>query len=427
METKYLIIGNSIAGVSCIEGIRSIDNVGKIVVVSKEDIQNYSRPLISYYLAGKISENSMAFRSAEFYKENSIELILNVTALSIDTKNNTLITNTGNIRFEKLLIASGGSPIVPNIQGYSKDIQGIFTFTSFSEAKKLKKYVEEEKIDNAVILGGGLIGLKCAEGLLEHNIKIHMVELSDRLLSSTLDKDASNFIETVLMEKGCVVYKNDTIESIYSENNKISKVKLKSGKEIETKLLVIAVGVKPETSFVKDTGIQCNRGILVDQFMKTNISNIFAAGDVAEGKNLITEKSSLIAIWPVAARQGKIAGINMAGGSAVYEGMFPMNAVEIAGVPVISFGITAVDNLENYEILKKSDGKTYKKIVLHNNKIVGSIFLGKIERSGIYAGLIKNQINVAEFKSFLLEEDFGLLILPEKYRKHIVVGDGIEV
>ncbi len=149
------------------------------------------------------------------------------------------------------------------------------------------------------------------------------------------------------------------------------------------------MGVRPETTIVKDTLIQCNRGILVDRFMRTNISDIYAAGDVAESRNLLTEENCLIPIWPVAARQGKIAGVNMAGGNFTYEGMFPMNAVEIAGIPVISFGITAPERSENYEIIRKREHGTYKKIVLRNDRIVGCVFLGRIEKSGIYASLIK--------------------------------------
>ncbi|MCM8789072.1 MAG: FAD-dependent oxidoreductase, partial [Candidatus Omnitrophica bacterium] len=165
METKYLIVGNSVAGINCIEGIRKIDKNGKILVISKENEYNYSKPLISYYFGGKISEEQMIFKDRMFYKENSIGLLPGATALYIDVEKKNLVTDRGQIHFEKLLIATGGSPLIPEIQGYSRDIKGIWTFASFSDAKGLKKYIKETGIDTAVILGGGLIGLKCAEGL----------------------------------------------------------------------------------------------------------------------------------------------------------------------------------------------------------------------------------------------------------------------
>ncbi|MCM8763752.1 MAG: FAD-dependent oxidoreductase [Candidatus Omnitrophica bacterium] len=190
---------------------------------------------------------------------------------------------------------------------------------------------------------------------------------------------------------------------------------------------MIAAGVRPETSIVKDSPVKYNRGILVNQFMETNVSDIYAAGDVVESKNLLTGENCLLAIWPAAAKQGQIAGINMAGGLSVYEGFFSMNAVEIAELPVISFGIASVENSSNFEVLTMKQAGVYKKIVLLDNRIVGCIFLGRIERSGIYLGLMKYRIDVSDFKHCILDDNFGLLMLPENYRKHMVVGDGIEV
>lgn len=427
MKTKYLIIGNSIAGVSCIEGIREVDRTGKITVVSRENVQNFSRPLTSYYLGGKISEKDMAFKESDFYTKNSVELLLGTEIKHIDLEKKRAIADTTEIYFEKLLIATGGKPFIPEIEGYSKDIEGICTFISLADAKALKDYIGEKQITEAVILGGGLIGLKCAEGLLGNNIRISIVEIADRLLSNTLDRQASEIIEEVLQQKGCIVYKKETVKKVCSKDKIIENVILASGTEIKTRLFVVAAGVRPEISLIKDTGIKVNRGIVVDQFMRTNIPDIYAAGDVAEGKDLLSDKNFLLAIWPAAAKQGKIAGINMAGGHAVYEGLFSMNSVEILEYPVISFGITNPEESDSFEILTRKEKNFYKKIVLQDNRIVGCIFAGKIERSGIYSGLIKSKIDVSGFKQYLLDDDFGLLMLPEQYRKHMVVGEGIEV
>ncbi|HOL22542.1 MAG TPA: NAD(P)/FAD-dependent oxidoreductase, partial [bacterium] len=180
-------------------------------------------------------------------------------------------------------------------------------------------------------------------------------------------------------------------------------------------------------TLVKDTFIKYNRGILVDENMGSSVNFINAAGDVAEGKDMITGNNSVIAIWPVAAKQGKVAGMNMAGSDIIYDGLFPMNAVDIVGVPVISFGITNPSETDGYEIVKERRENIYKKIVLKDNRIVGCIFLGRIERSGIFQGLIKYKIDVSRFKDELLSDDFGLLVLPAEYRKHMVRGEGIEV
>lgn len=431
--TKYLIIGNSVAGVNAVEAIREIDKKGRITLVSDEPLFNYSRPLISYYLGKKIPKEKISFRDEEFYSKNKVNLLLNTKAEKINVKKKTVtLTQLGNntstqVYFDRLLIATGGKPFVPPIEELDKVKEGIFTFTKFSDAENLIKYIEKNKIKSAVVLGAGLIGLKCTEGLVERGLKVTIVELADRILANTFDKSASDILENALNKWGCKVIKEDTISKVESVKLKLKSVVLKSGKEIPTRLLIIAIGVRPNLDLVKDTSIKYDRGIVVNDYMQTNIKDIFSAGDVAQGRDFLTQRNSVIAIWPVAARQGKIAGYNMAGKKVKYEGLFIMNSVELAGIPTISFGITNPQDAKNYEILSKKDTGSYRKIVLKDNKIVGAIFMGNIERAGIFSGLIKDRIDVSLFKQDLLSDEFGLLVLPEEYRKHLVVGEGIEV
>ncbi len=427
MKTRYLIIGNSVSGINCIEGIRQVDRRGKIIVVSDENIHNYSRPLISYYLGGRVREKETSFRERGFYHENGVELLLNTRAEKIDACRRTVTTNKGTIEFKKLLIATGGRPFVPRIEGCESVKKGVFTFTRLSDAVALVRYIRERGMDRGVVLGGGLIGLKCAEGLIERGMKTAIIELADRLLPSTLDSTASGIIEKALKGKGCEVIKKDTVAAVESRKGVMQSILLKSGRRIETGLLVIAIGVNPDIDIITGTGIKHSRGIIVDSHMRTNLQDIYAAGDVAEGMDSLLSGNAVIAIWPVAARQGRIAGINMAGGEEVYTGMFPMNAVDIAGIPVISFGITAPADDAEYEILEKRGEGFYKKIVLRDNVIKGCIFMGRIERSGIFSGIMRDRVDVSSFKKELLSDDFGLLVLPREYRKHMVVGEGIEI
>ncbi|HIE36126.1 MAG TPA: NAD(P)/FAD-dependent oxidoreductase [Candidatus Omnitrophica bacterium] len=427
-QTKYLIIGNSIAGINCIEAIREVDKKGKVVVISEEEILNYSRPLISYYLGGKIPKEKMSFRDEEFYRENKVKVLLNTKADKLDIKKKETHFNHQKIKFEKLLIATGGKPIIPPIENLEKIKEGIFTFTNFSSTQKLIDYIEKNKIKEAVVLGAGLIGLKCTEGLVERKVKVTLVELADKILANTFDKEASQILENALSKLGCKVIKEDTIVRVEGVR-RLTKVILRSERELPTQLLIIAVGVRPNLDLIKDTPISFERGIIVNDCMQTNVKDIYAAGDVAQGKDFLMQKNSVIAIWPIAARQGKIAGFNMAGKKVSYEGLFIMNSVELVEIPTISFGITNPSNEKDYEILIKKDKENnfYRKIVLRDNRILGAIFLGKIERAGIFLGLIKDKIDVSSFKEDLLSDEFGFLILPAEYRKHLVKGEGIEV
>ena len=429
MDAKYLIIGNSTAGVNCIEAIREKDKKGKIIVISDERT-GYSRPLISYYLAGRITEDDLFLKRKNFYEENAVHLLLDEKVQRLDvTKKLAFLKNKKRLKYQKLLIATGGVPVIPFIDALDDKTEGVFTFTKIADAKNILNYIQKNRIKDSVVLGAGLIGLKTTEALLEREIKIKIVELSDKILANTFDKEASLIIEKRLKERGCEALKENTIKRIEKKNGRIEKVILKDGKNLSTKLLILAIGVKPNLELVKGTLVKTDRGILVNKFMQTNIDNVYAAGDVAQAPDFSNQRRSVIAIWPVAAREGKTAGFNMAGQKQEYQPLFIMNSVQISEIPSISFGETNPKDKQNCEILKKKNFKdnVYKKIVLKNGRIVGVILLNCIERAGIYGALIKEKIDVSSFKDELLKENFGFLVLPAEFRKHFVTGEGIEI
>ena len=211
----------------------------------------------------------------------------------------------------------------------------------------------------------------------------------------------------------------------------INKLKLSSKKEIPCRVLVVAIGVTPNTSLLQQTGIINEKGIVVDDHMKTNDDNIYAAGDVARTTDRLSGDKKNIAIWPLAVRQGSIAGINMAGGNAIYEGGFFMNSVEILGVPVISLGLSSIDGSSEtgLKVYKeyKPEKSAYRKILVRDGRIIGAILVNTVERAGIYSGLINNSIDVSSIEENIASEGFGIIQLPADYRKHLVTGEGIEV
>jgi NAD(P)H-nitrite reductase large subunit len=422
---RYVIIGCSTSGVNAIKAIREVDKENEIVALSDEE-KIYSRPLISYFLAGRVKEENMNFVEEDFSRKYNVKIYFSTEVKKIDTKSKTLLFGKKRINYDKLLISVGGVPIKPNIDGYDDSIKGIFTFTKLSDVRNIVKYIEDNKIKEAVVLGGGLIGMKASEGLLNRKIKIKIIELADKLLANTFDKTASEILENKLKEIGSEVIKETTIKKIVSKSKKIQEIVLLNGQKFKTKLLILAVGVKPNLNLIKDTGIKTNKGIIVNEYMETNVRDIYAAGDVCEGTDFLSNTNSVIAIWPTAAKQGRIAGSSMAGKKIHYDGTFAMNSIEILNVPSISFGITN-PKVNGYEILTKREGERYKKIVLKDNKIVGVILVNNIERAGIYGLMIREKLNVSEFKQELLKDDFGFLLLPKDVRKHYVVGEGIEV
>ena len=445
----YIIIGNSAAGLAAAEGIRELDKAGKITVFTEEGHLNYSKPMITYFLAGIVNLDRVSFKDKKFYSVNNIDIRLNTRIKSVDTAGMSLMAEDGSrYRFKKLLIASGGKPVIPKIKAAGTDgernrhfnsidamnykkIGGIFTLTTLEDAVRVKDYIEKHGVKRISILGGGLIGLKAAEAFLEMGIDINIIELENRVLSATFDRRASEIIEKKIKNKGSNIYKNNTIKEIYITDGRISGCRLKDSRKMECSLLVIAIGVVPDTGFIDSGKLRINRGIVVDDHMRTSVKNIYAAGDVVECLDILLGENKNIAIWPLAVMQGAAAGINMAGGNKKYSGGFFMNSVEILKVPSISMGMASAEGgkEENIEVLKdfNQEKNIYKKIVIRNNKIIGVILVGNIERAGIYAGLIRNEIDISSVRENISKEDFGIIHLPADYKKHLVVGEGTEV
>jgi len=465
IKSGYLIIGNSTAGLAAAASIRKIDGQGSITILTNESHSNYSKPLITYYLAGMLGLDKVFFKDSSFYRKNNIRLVCNANVYDVDPAKHEVTADTGKnepsvFSYYKLLIANGGRPAIPSIKvtelsgkmselselmTASKDIKsvkkpgikkinGVFTLTTLDDAISVKKYIADNKISSASILGGGLIGLKAAEAFLELGIKINIIEFSPRILSASFDESASDIITGKIQDSGSNVLTNSTIENIFVDDSlNISGYQLRSGKKVPCTLLVIAVGVSPATSMLgrgKDI-LKIDSGITVNEYMQTSEPDIYAAGDIVNSFDKLSLKSKNIAIWPLAVKQGSIAGTNMAGGRQKYGGGFFMNSVEILGVPVISIGLSsAQDNeAENIKTYKNynSQKNIYRKIVVKDNKVVGAILAGSIERAGIYAGLISNEVDITDIKDNIAKEDFGIIQLPAGYRKHLVVGDGIEV
>ena len=427
---RHVVVGNSAAAVGAIEAIRQYDQESHITVVADEPHHVYSRPLISYLLGGTVNDSQMYYRPADFYDRHNVETMLGTKVACVTPQEQRVsLKGGGTVSYDRLLIATGGTPFVPPIPG--TDLEGVFTFTRWDDARRLGRYVEDRVIRSALVIGGGLIGLKATEGLMAHSIPVTIVELADRILSVSFDRTASRMTESALRQAGTQIRTGATVEKILGQDEKVDHAVLCDGEKVDCDLVVIAIGVRPNTALIPpEAGINVNQGVLVDDHMRTSAPHVYAAGDCVETHDLLLEVSRPIAIWPNAYRQGYVAGCNMAGVEKTYGGGIAMNSIEICGIPTISVGLTGPqEETDRYEVLERYDRKStvYQKLVLRDNRLVGAICVGDIGRAGIYTGLIRDQADVSSFKEHLLSGNFGLISLPQAYRKHIVVGEGIEV
>jgi len=437
-RAKYLIIGNSTAAVGGVEGIRRLEAETPIVLISKEPYHTYSRPLISYLLAGDVDERQMCYRGQYFYRRNGVETRLGVEAVGIDVERHVVETGEGGrISFEKLLVATGGRPFWPDINGLTgafpdsakaAPTPGVFTFTSWDDAKAVGRYIEERNPRKAVVVGGGLIGVKAAEALRARGLDVLVVELAEHLLPVMLDETGSELAAAAVRDAGVDLECGTTVKNIVAGNGTVSGVTLGNGREAGCEMVIIAVGVVPDTRLVEGTGIGMDRGILIDEHCETSIGGIYAAGDVAQGTDALTGRSRPIPIFGQACRQGWVAGANMAGGSARVGAAFAMNSMEVFGLPIIAVGLGAASG-DEYDILSQCDGseRIYRRVVLRDGRVVGAVFVGDIDRAGILTGLIRERVDVSGIRNLLLSDQFGLISLPAEYRKHVVRGEGILV
>lgn len=421
--TKYVIIGGSAGGIGAVEAIRQVDPVGEVTVISNEQVSQYSRPMISEYVSREATLDTMKYRSDEFWKNNKVKILTGKTATKIDFANKYVeLDGEEKISYDKLLIATGGKPFVPRMEGGEKE--GVFTFTELSNAEAIEAKVGTS--NSAVVIGGGLIGISASEALVKRGIKVTLVELKDNILNLILDKTASLIAEKVLKEAGVTVITGKSVQRILGrkDNEKsVGGVILTDGKEISCDFVVVAIGVIPRTELVKDTLVEVNRGIIVDRFMKTNLLDVYACGDVAEAHDFLIDGNRLLPLWPLAHLGGKVAGYNMAGKQVEYEGGTVMSSLKYFELPIIAVGIVNPENISDYEVLSEfiPEKTVYKKILLKNNKIAGFIFLGNLEKVGIHFRLLKNRVNVTEIKEVLLSEDFGIVSLPEQLRLEMFV------
>lgn len=426
-RVRYLIVGNSVAAVAAVEAIRRLDREGSIRILSREPRPAYSRPLLPLLLDPAADPRRLEYRSMDFYKAHGVEVRLGLAAERVDPEGRVVLTPEGPVRFEKLLLACGGKPLRPaGIEGLNA--RGVFTFTDWDEAMAVRAWIQTERVRRAVVLGGGLIGIKAAEALHDRGLDVLIVELADRILPAVLDARASQLAAEAARRAGVELRCGTTVEKIEAPAGRVASVRLRQGEVVPCELVVAALGVTPNIDPVKGSAVRTDRGILVDDRGETTVPGIFAAGDVTQGRDALTGNSRPLPIFANAFWQGTAAGTAMAGGEPSLPPLFPMNAISIFGLPTISVGLATASG-EDFEVLTSENegGRSYRRVVLQGNRVVGALFAGNVDRTGIYTGLIRERVDVGGIKPLLLTDDLGLLRLPERYRKHLILGEGIEV
>ena len=373
---RYVIAGNGIAAARCIEGIRSRDPEGPITVISQEDHDVYCRPLISYYLEGRTDREKMRYRDPDFYERTGCQVLFGKKAAALDAKAHLLTLDDGSvIPYDALCVATGSAPFVPPFEGL-ESVPDVFSFMTLDDALALESALRPGS--RVLIIGAGLIGLKCAEGILDRCAGVTVCDLAPRVLSSILDDECAAMMQKRLEENGIRFMLGDTAVRFDG-----TAALMKSGKTVTFDLLVLAVGVRANSALVRDAGGNTNRGILTDTRMKTSLPDVWAAGDCCEGPDLLTGEHRVLAILPNASMQGYTAGVNMSGGDLSFDRAVPMNAIGFFGLHAMTAGVY------DGELYEEKTPSSLKRLFIKDDRLRGFILIGCDERAGIYTSLIR--------------------------------------
>ena len=393
---RYVIVGNGVAGARAAIKARETDPKGEIRIFTDEAYPFYYRVRFPEMAAGEIQLKDLLIHSKEFYQGKMITLHLEEGVTEGDLLKGEVRSEKGNTYpYDSLLIATGGYAFVPPIQGVAK--KGVFTLRSMKDAISMKEF--SNGIRHAVLIGGGLVGLETGGALLRRGIKVAVIESNPRILPRQTDPAGSQILQAKMEQMGFSFYLSGQTEEILGQDS-VEGVRLKDGRAVEGQMVIISAGVRPNITLAKNLGLEIKNGVLVNDQLRTNREGVYAAGDAAE------HRGRVYGIWPAAQRQGEAAGVNMAGGKALYEGTVVSNTLKVVGIDLTAAG--EIDPEGKLECVVKSDREKcmYCKVAFKEDRIVGCILLGDVKGGREILEAIDKKIDVKEYKDALLKEGF---------------------
>ena len=330
---KTVIIGGGAAGASCAARLRRLDESAEILILEKTDEISIANCGLPYYVSGVISnrENILVSTPEKFKNWFNIDVKLNSEVVKINRNDkNIQLANGEIISYDKLVLAQGASPIIPNFNGMDRN--NVFGVRTLNDADKIKEFIKNNNTKNAVVIGGGFIGIEMAENLAHLGLNTTLVELSDQILAP-VDKEVAQFAQNIMTENGVNLILSDGVKE-FNQN----KIVLNSNKEIEFDIVIMAIGVRPEIKLAQDAGLETNRGIIVNDNMQTSDENIYAAGDSVEVKDFVSDTNTLIPLAGPANRQGRIIADNICGFNSNYQKSQGTSVIKVFDLTVASVG-----------------------------------------------------------------------------------------
>ena len=398
---KHVIVGAGPSGVIAAETLRKVDPESSVIMIGDEPEVPYSRMALPYMIINKIDETGTYLRKdASHFSNKDIDVIRNRVS-SIDSNAKTLqLDNNEAVAYDKLLIATGSHPIRPPIEGM--DLPGIHSCWTLEDGRNIIQKAKPGS--NVVLMGAGFIGCIILEALALRNVNLTVIEMGDRMVPRMMDQTAGNLIKSWCMEKKVAVHTSTRVEAIEKGDGDALKVKLDNGEVLDADLVISATGVAANIQFLEGSGLETDFGVLVNDRLQSSVSDIYAAGDVCQGKDFSTGEYSVQAIQPTAADHGRIAAMNMTGKDTVHQGCINMNVLDTMGLISSSYGLwMGVDGGESASLCDESRYR-YLKLQFEDDILVGAQSLGLTQHVGVLRGLIQTKLKLGKWKDHLLKD-----------------------
>ena len=408
MPPRHLIIGGGTAGMNAMRTIREEESErSEITLVSSE--RPYSRMVLPYYLDRSIAESHVFTATGAVLAGWGVKTHLGRRAKQLDTKTNvcTLDDDT-KVEYDDCLIATGSSAVRAPVPG--ADLPGVHSFWTLDEARGVIGGIRRGT--HVVMVGAGFISFTILNSILSLGAKLSIVELAPRILPRMVDAVGAELVESWLRAHGVTVRTNVKLTRIEDAKGK-KRLKFSAGPEILCDAVIMATGIRTNLEWLKGAGININQGIVVDERLRSNVPNVYAAGDVAEGRDLISGQAAVHAIEPTAQEHGRIVGANMAGKSLSYKGSLIINIVEVCHLDAASFGAWDDGKAEAVSSLKK-DRNAYRKLLFTGDRLTGAIIIGRsndiwtTNDVGMLKGLVQTGVSLTQFKDYLKANPFDV-------------------
>jgi nitrite reductase (NADH) large subunit len=399
---RAIVIGNGLAGTMAAKTLRELNPQVEVVVFAEEKYPYYPRPNLIEYIAGKLPYERIFAFSEEWHVRQKIDIRLGCPVRKIHPQSREVeLEADAREPYDALLIANGASSFVPPINGADK--RGVFSLRTLDDAKGIIDYVQDHR--QVAIIGGGLLGLEIARAIRSLGAEVEVVEFFDRLLPRQLDSQGAALLRSQIEGLGIRVRLGVTTEEILGDKE-VQGIRIRGGTDIGADMAVIAAGVRPNLGLPQDAGLATDRGLVVDDRLRTSHPQVFAAGDS------IQHRGKVYGIIPASFDQARTVAYNMLGEEKKYEGTIPANTLKVVGLYVTSLGLANPEGQGYEEIrkIRKEEG-IYKKVVLQDGALVGAIWIGTKRGVSEIARAVTAKTKVNQWINVLLEDSFDFSVL----------------